>query len=240
MSEFRNEFYKELYYKEIERREQLSNRVNLPFSILTLIFGGLFYTVQNNNLIKIGWLHDIYYVLTVLSIGMLLANIGVLFRASFGYKYGYVPSAQLIKDHETALEDYYRTNSNLSEDKIKEAVDDDLKEYINGIYITTANNNAKKNDLKSGWLRIGSYGIIASITLLILTFVCFAPSFINKEEKVQKVVIERDKKSKENPVFDIELKNSEHLTDKDGKINIKISDLEKILERVEKDGSKQQ
>lgn len=94
--------------------------------------------------------------------------------------------------------------------------------------------------MKSGWLRIGSYGIIASIALLILTFVCFAPSFINKEDQVQKVVIERDKKAKENPIFNIELKNGEHLTDKDGKINIKISDLEKILERVEKDGSKQQ
>lgn len=235
MSEFKHEFYKEFYYKEIERRDQLSNRLNLPFSIITLIFGGLFYTVQNNDLIKIDWLHNLYYVLTFISIAVLLFNVFILFKSSFGYKYGYVPSSQLIKNHEDALVNYYRTNTNLDEDKINIAVDKDLKEYLNQIYITTTDNNAQKNDIKAGWLRIGSYGIIASITLLILTFLCFAPAFINKEDQVHRVVIERDKKSKELPIFNIEIKNSEQLTDKDGKINIKINDLEKILERMEKD-----
>lgn len=236
--EFNLEFYKDLYYKEIERREQFSNKLNFPLAILTLVFGGLFYTIQNNDLIKIEWLHILFFILSCATFLLLLIHIVVLFRSSFGYKYAYVPSPELIKEHETSLKNYHM-QYNKEAENIPELIEADLKTYLIETYVKMTKVNVGENDRKAGWFRIGSYFIIAYVTALLLTFICFAPSFINKEENIQKVIIQNHENSSDNPTFNIEIQNRQDLTDENGNIKIKLSDLNKILEEVEKGDSKQ-
>lgn len=165
----RLEFYKEIYYKEIDRRFQLNESVGKPVTIATGVAALTFYLF--NEITKEHQLTSTSYLLLILiGIGFSLFCVSVVFMAlsvnnfSSGYKYPEIANVDEIRKHEKTLNDYDKKTDSK----------DSFKEWLISEYIRCANVGIIYNDKRADYLHRSKTFIILALTAIIITLLIYA------------------------------------------------------------------
>lgn len=159
--------YQKQYYHEIEIRDKLNSRLQIPLAVLVAILGLLGLMLQNLSLKAEGigfYIFVVFFILagisTVLSI--------VFFRKSwFGHTDKLLPTAQNSEDYRKELIELYKAY-----DDHEKLVDEAMKKYLFDYYVEFSSLNTINNDSRSYHL----YKTTVALTVAtICTFLAFIP-----------------------------------------------------------------
>lgn len=169
------DFFKEIYYHEIDQRNELTNKISIPLGILTLIAGGYIYMMQNLPPLLNTKSILFYLVFLAFTIFLLLS----CFFASkcfftyenkeiHGYKYSYMATSDELFNYISTLENYYDTNLSIASScttSKQNFVDDKFEKYLIKEYVNNSTINRKSNRSKIDALgRFTGFLILSLIT----------------------------------------------------------------------------
>jgi len=182
------DFYKELYYHEIDRKGKLDSYVNIPISIISAIVAILYFLFSNFE-------YDINYIITItfiVAIGITLIFVTVSIvhllklynNFSSGHKYSFFPFASELNKYHDELQDYYSDNEH---NKSKGA--EEFNEYLIDNAIKHIDHNMIKNDSRSLTLYKTKKYLLFTLLFLFLTLIPFGFNFFQKTDEIQKIEI---------------------------------------------------
>ena len=170
----RYEIYKDVYYKELERKNQLEDSLMLPVGIVTALSTGLFYLVTNFNYKCNSYLKYIFIVLVIISLIFIIITIYQLIRAynnfTFGYEYHYLSYSAEIEKYYSDLIDFFKSKKHSKEKTVIES-NKIIEQFFIDEFITKSDFNCYNNDKKqSHSYKARVFLIFALITIFILVF----------------------------------------------------------------------
>jgi len=179
--------YEKLYFHEIENRDKITSRLQLPLAIFISIFSMLGFMVRNINYELNNSLLITYFILLTLSIIPVTIGIYYFIRGFFGHEYEYIPNALKTEEYNIKLHNTYKKFE--SGDNIAEG---HLRDYLYRDYYECSSKNSEVNDNRSLFIHRSNFFIIVSILPLLITFLIFTFASVDKnnKEKIQKVSIE--------------------------------------------------
>lgn len=180
------EIYKELYFHDFERRDEINNSTTIIFGALPIIFAAGIALAK-----EIDAPFDNYELWTLCLLGLtlipLLAAFFYLTKAYIGYGYSYIPYAQDLRDYENSLKTYYESIG-LNTQDVKEKTEEEINEYLSNKYSEYSKINQTNNERKLGMRYKGVNSIVVSTVLLIASGIPYAVNSVSQSE-VQKVEI---------------------------------------------------
>ena len=167
--------YEAQYHREIERRDKLDTRLQLPLAIMAALVGFLSYMLQNKNP-AINSISSVIFWLLFISSAVATGFAFSFFRLSwFGHTDKLLPTAKAIEDYKKELLDYYKDNENSNE-----KVSEDLRETLFNYYVEFSSVNAINNDTRS----YNIYRTTVSLTIaVILAFFAYVPYYLANLDK---------------------------------------------------------
>lgn len=175
------EFYKERYYKEIERRRQFHDKFSILLTIITVSGGGylliidkLFKVLESNNY-KINIITFIIIQMSILIFALYIIIFYHMYNVYYESKYEQLPDSKDIegkineikKYYDEYYDEYYSNLGKTKEALIKEDIEEDLKEkYINAF---DYNNNRDNIRMKDN-VRLNRFILVTS-ALIIITYI---------------------------------------------------------------------
>ncbi|HBP89086.1 MAG TPA: hypothetical protein PKK23_13965 [Nitrospirales bacterium] len=165
--EERFQLYERQYYHEIEMREKLNSRLQMPFAVLVVIVGFLGYMLQNASPQNNGIGVIVFWVFWTSAIISLAIGVWFFRKSWFGHTDKLLPTAESIESYRKELILTYRDFED-NEKIVEEAFGNVLFEY----YVKFSSKNAINNDARAYNL----YRTIVSLTFAIgLAFLAFLP-----------------------------------------------------------------
>jgi len=170
--------YERLYFDEIERREKLDSRLQLPLAILIVIFGIIAYMLQNFSpstsmpAVLFFWLIFSFACLS------LLFSIFYFKRSWLGYKYRLLPTPEDSEKYRKACIDLYKEYKNFDE-----LVNDAMHQYLFNAYVEYSSWNMANNDTKSLNLERTGKALFMTFIFCIITFIPFFLGGLDKSKK---------------------------------------------------------
>ncbi len=153
-------FYKGLFEKELSRKVEIENSINIPVGILTLLISSLFFLVKNISK-NINYSEKTVIMLAALSITLSFIFLTKSFNNFFkGFNYKNLPDTIELRNYQLNLYDY---NSQVKKDK-KES----FEIYLIDNYVQMTDNNLKINRKRLYDLFISKTLIIISISLTMI------------------------------------------------------------------------
>ncbi|MPS72081.1 MAG: hypothetical protein E2590_02925 [Chryseobacterium sp.] len=193
----RNDFLKEWYYKEEERRNNLDNSLNIPIGILTALVAGIYYLLSKYNYLEDNFfLKAIFIILILLTIVFWIVSIYFVLlsynRMYKGFDYKAFPCAKFIKNEYDKLQEYYDENKDdlSSEITLEILVNNNVEEILS----ECVENNVNNNDNKAYYLYKSKIHLINCIISIFITIIFFSINYIQHEkEDVYKIEIMSEK-----------------------------------------------
>jgi len=170
-------FYKEIYYKELDRKSSLNNEVTLQGTILVALLSGIFFLFTSTKS-KILCVNTCFNIVILINIVLILVTGYYLFKSYYdfdnkGRKYHYLPK---ISD----IEQYYVTCSQRSNSI-------EFESYLIDTLIVVADSHIEKNDHKTllltnsaKWMA-WSFRLAAVIIVMFLLNTIIEPYISSKE-----------------------------------------------------------
>ncbi len=216
------DFYKDLYFKENERRQEVLNSLNIPIAIITALSSATYFFITSFDYNIESFLTGIFISLISITGICLLFSIYFLIRAfsdfTKGYEYSGIPYAKELYDWNKSLEDYYQEHEGN-----KDLAKDHYLKFITENLVKHTEHNMYVNDKKHGYIYRSKKFLIISLVLTLITLIPFGYNYFKKDTKAYKV----------------ELINSNTLPEKDTEtINTKLDTIIKSLKtnRYERQG----
>jgi len=184
-----------MYQYELEQKEQINSRIQLPIGVLTLLIGLAVYYINNFNGInrdKNAYL--IFCFFLVCFIVSLIVVVMLLFFSYYNYRYAYLPTprdihyftSQIHTYYNDYYEQYFYKDGGPSKEEL---IKIDLDEKLYDIYLKATTRNMRLNQKKIRIMRYTGYALVFSVTMGLLTL---APYYITHEDtELQKVEIEQ-------------------------------------------------
>lgn len=182
----RFEFYKELYFKELERKENLNNSLSTP---ITLITGGIvviyFFLSVFDFTISV-WLSITFILL--LSANSIVLIFSSFFLASayakvipFSKPYGYLYMADPIslEDYYKSLIEYYQKIG--QKDHLEEISGKDLETHVNELLCEYTKSNSEQNDRKTLKMTRSKRCIMIGFFCMLITTIPLSINIIIKD-----------------------------------------------------------
>ena len=189
------ELFKDMYYFELDRKEKLNSKVNLPITIIILICGTIVYFTRSINMFGIDLISIIFWFLYAVLLISTIFTVYYICRSFYDYPYEYIPTASDFEKDINNLQEYYEDPyfEDIEKDKKQELLQNDINRLIADNYKKCIDKNIISNDIKTEYLLRSSAGIIVTIIALIL---CSIPFFLKLSEynDVHLVEIENTKK----------------------------------------------
>ena len=179
------EFYKELYHKENERRQEVLNAFNIPIVIITALTTAIYFATTGFNY-SIGGLWTYFFImLSFVSLGCLLFAIYYLIRAFIDFKKGYeytgLPYTKELFDWHKQLDEHYASNNGTKEDSDKY-----FKNYLIESLVNHVDHNMFVNDQKHRFIFQSKRLLVMGLVLTLLSLIPFGYNFFSSPEKIQK------------------------------------------------------
>jgi cbb3-type cytochrome oxidase subunit 3 len=171
----RFDFFKETYFKEIERKTSIDSSLSIPIGIITIEGTVLSHMLLNFNY-KDSWMNSVVFIVFILAAFVFLAiTICRLIRTyhifNKGRQYKYLPFSQLLNDYYANLGDYYEKVE--SDGEIRQnKLDNDYEDYLIRNLVECNKTNAELNDKKLYHLFLAKQSLIISI---LTVFICLFP-----------------------------------------------------------------
>jgi len=167
--------YEKQYYHEIDVRDKLNSRLQVPLVVLVTILGFMGYMLQNKSPNISGNGVVLFWVCFSVSAASIISSL-VFFRKSwFGHTDKLLPTAQETEHYKEELMVFYE-----SYDDCKILVEKALKKYLYNSYVTFSSINTINNDSRSYNL----YKMTVALTLAtVFSFLSFIPYHFNGLDK---------------------------------------------------------
>lgn len=188
----RYDFYKELYFKEIERRGQLNNDISIPIGLATVLATAIFYYFTTYSFTPFELIQIIFTIMLItgtITLGIAIYYIiqsYTFFGRNIPYDYIALPS-----DAENYFNDYlsYQIQLGKADNDAKLEANIVFENYLLEAYVRTTSKNTSTNDQRAFDLYMSKKYIIVSFIVLLFTFIPFATYLFSKPDKPQKVEI---------------------------------------------------
>lgn len=167
-------FYEKLYFQELERREKLNARLNVPLAILVADIGFLSVMLNSAPASISDWFSFLFWVFFLSA--CLATGLGAwFFKGSwFGHTDMLLPTANQTEAYRDQLIELYKDF-----DENEQIVESALKAYLYDYYKRFSSENTVNNDARSYQL----YRATSAITIaVLLAFAAFVPHFFIKQE----------------------------------------------------------
>lgn len=191
------DFYKEQYYKELERANGISNSFATPVTIMSVLAGGLYYSLASFPLIATPFLKILFILLTSATVIFIIKSIYHLIKAIANFKTGYnyymLAGADELGSYQSALDALNQDPKNNSKtvpkapllkvqnvsknpsdqtgvilERVNEKDSIDFSKYLTEAFIACNAQNQKNNDIKL----YQRFLCIRYLTMAIIT-ICF-------------------------------------------------------------------
>lgn len=159
------DFYKELHNRELSRRKEIEDGINIPIGIITLMIGLISYFFQEQTDFLQECLSKTLIIVIFSSLLVSAFFITMTFNNFLkGYEYEYLPKPKELFDYENEL---IKFNSSV---KKPERVS--FEYYLKENFANIANYNKSINDKRSEYLSYSKKAIIFALVFsLILVFI---------------------------------------------------------------------
>jgi hypothetical protein len=140
------EFYKERYYKEVERKNEITSSFSTPIGIISALVAALFYFLTLFDF-SINIILSIIFIaiaaLSVVLLGIAIYHLIIAFSNSHnGLRYAYLNNSDELENYHKELKNYC-IESNAADTSDKEFNDYILNELIKSSSINQTNNDTK-------------------------------------------------------------------------------------------------
>ncbi len=169
------QLYEKLYFDEIERREKIYSRLQLPLAILILIFGILAYMLQNASYSAFTIAVYSFWVLFLIACGCFSLTTLFFKRSWLGYTYRLLPTPEDTEKYRKDCIDLYKDYENCDE-----LVDGAIFQYLFDAYVDYSSWNMANNDARSLNLEKTGKSLLITFLFCILTF---GPFFLGGLDK---------------------------------------------------------
>lgn len=189
----RFEFYKELYFKQIDRKISLESSLNTPISLTSIVVGALFYFLFNYDF-SIDFFQNFLFIFIIL-ISFILIGISVhnliMSYNNFknGYDYEYLPYSLETEKYYDELVNYYKDPNVKAEGSAEIDFENFLIDKMNKYHDI----NAYNNDVKSSYLFKAKKFLVLSLILTVFSTGIFSFNYIYKvgKEKIYKIEVNK-------------------------------------------------
>lgn len=225
--------YEKLYFHEIESRDKITSRLQLPLAIFVSIFSVLGLMVRNINFDLGPIILSAFFLFLLISVIPVGLGVYYFIRGFYGHVYEYIPTAVDTEKYNQELIETYKEFEN-GENIAQKYLFDYLYKY----YADCSSKNSNVNDKRSEFIHKSNFYIIVSILPLLITFLIFTFASIdkNEKEKVQEISIVNplSVEAKQNPLG-VQIVDSEYMREVCQSLKILVSEV-KIM--AEKDSTK--
>lgn len=166
------QLYEKLYFHEIDIRDKLNGKLQLPMAILVSLIGFEAYMLRDFFPIKFSWINILFIIIYLFSIVGTILSIYFFRRSLYGYDYELLPYANDTENYKISLIDAYSKYTNCDE-----LVQKYVQEYLYNCYMRGASVNAKQNHIRTMNILKTNKFIMYSV---ILTFIAFIPFYFAK------------------------------------------------------------
>jgi hypothetical protein len=194
----RFELYKELYFKEQERKNNINDSLSFPTGVITGLIAWLFFFVDQKyfpSLKSIPWWAHIFLIL---SLATLICSIYFVIVSFFkfkfvkktivtsAYNYAYIPYP---REYEGYYQSRLKKNQEPNATGQNPISDEELKAALIEDFAVSCEHNIKLNEQKIG--RVAKAKLFLSLSLMFNFFLLFTPSIFSatKDDKISKTKI---------------------------------------------------
>lgn len=165
----RFEYYKEQYYFELNRKNELTNSLVIPIGFITAVFTGYAYFFLQE--LKCGntCLLIFYYGFLFVSLYFTIKALFNLFQSIRDLKYGYTPDINELYNFENLYMKYNKGQNK----PIDENLDEKFFENLKGSLVRTTHKNSENNNYRSEKILHTNINIIYAVFFLFISTVFF-------------------------------------------------------------------
>ncbi|MBU4316123.1 MAG: hypothetical protein KKF30_02480 [Proteobacteria bacterium] len=179
------EVYEKLYFHEVEAREKISSRLQIPLAILLSIISVYAHIIKGISLNNHCFWNIIFALTFISSIILFVTSMSYFIRSFYGHTYEFIPSAIETENYRQKLIETYKEY-----DDGESIAEQYFDEYIYKYYNECSSLNTKVNDTRSEFLhKCNTYLILSALPLvaafLIFTLAGIDKNSVDKEYKIK-------------------------------------------------------
>lgn len=182
------EFYEKSYFHEIDYRDKITSRLQLPLAIYISFLSLIGFMIRNINFSCETIYLILFIVIFILSSALIAVGLIYFVHAFYGHTYEFIPTAVETEAYKQELDTTYKDYENGPE-----LSSSYLKDYLYKYYYECSSNNSKVNDKRSENLHRANSFIVFSVAPLLLTFLVFHFGNVDKNKIDKVTVIESNK-----------------------------------------------
>jgi len=178
-------FYKELYFKENERRQEVLNALNIPIAVITALATAIYLFITTFDYALNIILNYFFICLVVISTISLIIAIVYLIKAFCdfykGYEYKGLPYPGELNKWHSDLKIYYQQY------QLSDNADTVLENTILEKLLACTDHNMYVNDKKHEYIYNSKKFLVGSLVFSLITFLPFGYNYFNKGETTCKI-----------------------------------------------------
>lgn len=162
---------KQMYFQEIQVKEMLNSRIQVPFTILSVLIAVLTYMKANLPKDPEGIIFDVFLFGCLTSSQLIVVTLWYLCKAMFSRDIAYLPTPKQIDDYIKSVEAYHKElNSFIPLDRyVKEELDNMIYEHI----VEKCSNNFNQNVDRIKSIQLSNTYVIHALFFTVLGFLAF-------------------------------------------------------------------
>jgi len=135
------EFYEKAYFHEIDYRDKITSRLQLPLAIYISFLSLIGFMIRNINF-SCGTVYLVSFII-IFIVSSVLITIGLIYfvKAFYGHTYEFIPTAGETEAYKQELDSTYKEFENGPE-----LSSSYLKDYLYKYYYECSSNNSEVND----------------------------------------------------------------------------------------------
>ncbi|MCK7597207.1 hypothetical protein M0G74_07960 [Microbulbifer sp. CAU 1566] len=179
------ELYEKLYFHEVEAREKIAARLQIPLAIILSITSVYAFLAKGISFDNDSLWNYFFGGVLIVSVILFFKSVSYFSRAFYGHTYEFIPSAVTTEDYRKKLYETYG-----SREDCDQLVEKYFNKYLFDYYCECSSANTSVNDQRSYFLhKCNTYLIVNAIPLsvafLVFTLSGIDKNTVDKEYKVK-------------------------------------------------------
>lgn len=166
--EQRIEYYEKMYLFEIERREKINARLNIPMGVIVALLGFIFYLLNSKEPLATCFLAYLFYTFLIVAVISVIISCVHFKNCWSGLTDMFMPTVEDIESYHANLVRTYE-----GYDQQDTLIEQYFHDFLLDSYSKYATFNSKNNDYRSTQLYKAVRAITIALTFSFVAGVCF-------------------------------------------------------------------
>lgn len=165
-----NRLYERLYFHELDARDKIHARLQVPLTLLLAIVGAVVFLFQNFDYQFPLWSPPrVAFAFFFVSGAVILVIAALWFvKALYTNAYYFLPDSKKTADYKSLLEKTYEPYENKDQ-----LVSEALERYVRDYYVEYAAFNTQVNDRRSAYIHLCNGALVAAALLFVFAYLLF-------------------------------------------------------------------